>query len=82
MCNTYFLLCNKISTGKTEVSHNLAINKTAKSHYLDRTFLAALPQIFNFMQAGCIVRSHVKLKQYLHQHLRQSGNEILFLKIT
>jgi len=64
------------------VSHDLATNKTTKSYYLHRIFLAALPQIFNFMQAGHIVSSHVKLKQHLHQYLRQSGNEMLFLKIT
>lgn len=44
---------------------------------MHRVFLAALPQIFNFMQAGCIAGSHIKLQQYLHQHLRQSGNEML-----
>lgn len=82
MCNTFFFLCSEISTGKTEVSYDLAINKAAKSYHLHRISLAALPQIFNFMQAGCIVCSHVKLKQYLHQHLRQSENEMLFLKIT
>jgi hypothetical protein len=82
MCNTYFLLCSKILTGKTEVSRDLAINKAAKSYHLDKISLAALPQIFNFVQAGCIVGSHVKLKQYLHQHSKQSGNEMLFLKIT
>jgi len=51
------------------VSHDLAINKTAKSYYVHRIFLAALPQIFNFMQAGCIVSSHVKLTQYLHHKM-------------
>lgn len=45
MCNTYFLLCSKLSTGKTQVSHELSIDKTAKSYHLHRIFLASLPHI-------------------------------------